>query len=289
MREPNKMRNLSIRELCLLALVMGFIALTLGPVVARLQRESGEAKCQSNLHRLGEAMALYVADNAGRYPTNRPYTGTQRKLGAIRPYVALSPPVTNPETGKPRVFDYGITWVEALYPYVWRLAEKSGQDWRSYWRCPNAASVSDPTAPGTNAATSYAFNGCLVEYWAGICRNQNKLMMIREFGRLTCSSLRPTNQTSGDPNMVPMYPFLNTTDYGPNMRNTSTVNKPHGNGSCILCADGHVKHFTLDYYPDWNSRFSASYRWDSTSQQWWNYNRNPAQTPPYVLSIAITP
>jgi prepilin-type processing-associated H-X9-DG protein len=282
------MKCSKLRELVLSALVLGFVAFTLAPVLARLQRESAEAKCQSNLHRLGEAIALYVADNAGRFPTNRPYTGGNRKTGTIKPYVALSAPELDPATGKPRVFDYGITWVEALYPYVWKSAETTGQDWHSFWKCPNATSSSDPTDPYYNCAVSYVFNGCLAEYWAGIARSQNKLMMIREFGRLTCSSLRPTNQTSGDANMIPMYPFLCNNDYGPNMTKTSSVCKPHANGSHVLFADGHVQHFTLDYFPDFTSRYCASTAWDKASQQWWNYTIGACK-PGRTLTIAVTP
>lgn len=64
---------------------------------------------------------------------------------------------------------------------------------------------------------------------------------------------------------------------------------PHGNGSHILCADGHAKHFTLVYYPDWNTRYNPSYCWDKTSQQWWNYNSNPNNGTLPKLTIAVTP
>lgn len=284
------MKSPSLRELLSLVLVSGFIVFTLAPVVARLDRSPADAKCQSNLHRLGEAMALYVADNNGRYPTNRAYTGSSHSLGAINKLVALSPPEIDSATGKPRVFDYGITWVEGLYPYLWKSADKTGQDWRSYLRCPASSIASDPTDPNYNCATSYVFNGCLAEYWPGVARNSQKLMMIRELGKLTASALRPTNiNSTGNPDVVPYYAFLNNKDHGPNTTDTSTVCKPHGGGSYILFADGHVKQFTLDYFPEFKSSYNTSTAWDSTTQQWYNYNKNPVKPLQYRVTIAVTP
>jgi prepilin-type processing-associated H-X9-DG protein len=237
---------------------------------------------------------MYLADWQETFPTNRPFTGTAtpRKLGAIGRYVALSH--SDPTAADPPIFEYGITWVEGLYKYVENVTRNTGSGavtgTGSVWRCQSSSEASDPTDPNTNPATHYVFNGSLVEQPEGIAKNQSNLMMIREFGRLTCSSLRPTNQTSGSPDTVPLYPFLNVADYGPNMRNTTLLRTPHGTGSIILFADGHVKHYDLGYMPDWNSRYSASYAWDGTTQQWYNYNNNPNNLPASKrLTISVTP
>jgi len=120
-------------------------------------------------------------------------------------------------------------------------------------------------------------------------------MMVREFGRLTASTLRPTNQTSGDVNLPPLYPFLNWHDDTTitKMSDTRSINSPHAGGSNMLFVDGHVRQFTLDYYVDADSSFGVSYNWDYISQQWWNYVKNPfnprTRNQALWLSIAITP
>lgn len=100
-------------------------------------------------------------------------------------------------------------------------------------------------------------------------RNNRNLMMLREVGRHTASMLRPSNPSNalpnGNPANPPLYPFLTEADLVP-----PSEYLPHGNGSFIVFADGHVKHFTIDYYPP-TYKITPAQCWDPGTQQWYNY------------------
>lgn len=98
---------------------MAIVADTLVPAVARLQREPADAHCQANLARITEAMAFYLYDNYGRFPTNRAFIGGGTSLGPVIATVKLSP---DPVVQK---FRYGVNWVEALYTYTKDRADRT--------------------------------------------------------------------------------------------------------------------------------------------------------------------
>ncbi len=281
------MKRLSVTDIAISLTVLAVAAFTLAPAIARIQRTPAEAKCQANLQRVAEAMALYLEDNNRRYPTNRAWSGAF--LGPIGNIVNLTDPTWDTR------FRYGITWVEGLYPYTNQRAEATGQDAASFWRCPNASSATFPTNP-TNQfpRVTVVFNACLVEQPRMIVRNSRNLMMLREMGRQCTSLLRPSNMLHNLPNdddrYPPQYPFLNMAD-------TLKTNLPaseyllHGNGSYIVFVDGHVKHFTIDYYPA-QTKITAARCWDAETRQWYNYYwANPENDEQVRLNktIAISP
>ena len=285
------MRRFSIADIIVSIVVIVLIALTLAPAIARIQRPYAEARCQSNMRRMAEAMALYTADNNNRYPTNRIANGTMF-------YRVQLTPVTNPQMR----YMYGINWVEALYPYLQKAAEKTGQDYKAFLKCPNASSITSPRtgSPAATASVTYAFNGYLAEYSPSLVQNSEKLMMIREMDRLINAEFRPFNiamHVPGGPNNgirpaigtvadKPYDPFLNITDA---IIGTAVNNKPHNEGSHILFADGHTKHFTSDLMPRDSSVTSAN-SWDAETMQWYNFNKNNTTVgTEQRRTIAITP
>jgi prepilin-type N-terminal cleavage/methylation domain-containing protein/prepilin-type processing-associated H-X9-DG protein len=284
-------RGFTLIELLVVIAIIAILAAILFPVFARARRTAQAANCESNMKQIGQAIKMYLSEWQETFPTNRPFTGG-RNLGRIMPYVALSHP--DPTAAEPPIFDYGITWVEGLYKYVENVTRATGTGAvtgvGSVWRCQSASEAADPTDPAYYPATHYVFNGCLVEQPEGIAKSQANLLMVRELGKLTCASLRPTNQTQGDVNTIPTFPFLNYTDYGPNSTKTQLVCRLHGEGSNVLFADGHVKQFSLTYFPDFNSKYNSTYAWDRDTQQWYNYNTNSNIRPrSKMLSIAVTP
>ena len=287
------MRRFSIADIIVSIVVIVLIALTLAPAIARMQRPYAEAKCQSNMQRMAEAMSLYTADNNNRYPTNRKLTGV----------MSYEVQLSAPPPGTQVIFMYGINWVEALYPYIQKTAEKTGQDWRTFLRCPNASNVAygPTTSLKATAFVTYAFNGYLVEYSSLIVQNSEKVMMIRELDRKMNAEFRPYNDQMhhplsgagingirpaiGSDDDKPMDPFLTTSD----MQLTGKVltNKLHANGSHILFADGHTKYFTSDYMPD-NSYVTTANSWDTATEQWYNFK--PGESASEMQgTIAITP
>jgi len=285
------MKRLRIIDVAICAVVAVCVVAALAPALARTRRPADEARCMANLRKWGEAMELYLSDYGDRYPTNR--IGTGGAIGVITTPIPLSRPDPIPPATEPPVFEYGINWVEALYPYIKVLAAGTGQDWKSFRRCPNATDNHYPTSShDLHWSMSYVFNGSLVELKRGLAmRDPRAVMMIREFGRLTVATLRPTNNSTGSSSTKPMYPFLSKTDAGI-AGDTANECQLHGGGSYILFADGHVRHFTLDYYPEYKTMTAAN-AFDSTdTYQWYNYYyANPAteEQKSKNRSIAITP
>lgn len=293
------MKRLSIPEITASIVVVVLVALALAPAVARMQRSYADAKCQSNLRRIGEAMALYATDNSGRYPTNRDKDPSTGQALGIDPDMPMSVP-TNP----PIRFQYGYNWVEALYPYLQSVATKTGMDWKTFVKCPNAPLK---TLPGQyyemNRSVSYAFNIYLVEYWQSTVRNSEKVMVCREMDRLVGASLRPTNDyivghgmrdsTFGSNVDAPKTAFLadGLDDLcRPYATSPHLTHARHGSKSAILFADGHVALLTIDYMPVTTTPTAC---WSATKRQWFNYrpsNTDPSAPPEYLQgSIAISP
>ena len=272
------MKSLKIIDVMLLTLVVLLVALMLAPAFARLERTPAEAKCQSNLRQWSHAMAMYCSDNDGRYPINRTVAPSPNYS------VQLTPDGLLTADGAPLRFMYGISWVEALYPYIQADAVRSGQDWRSLRGCPCARDMGEK--PGgawlPTSYMTYSLNNNLAGTYRALVRTPGSLMMLRELDRRMNSVVRPTN-LSVDSVSSPDTAFLTTSD-SYTYPSTTDPNR-HGAGSYIAFADGHVRYFTTDYYP-------KACAWDSDSGKWYNFvYPNPADDTQRRLnkSIAVTP
>ena len=282
-------RRISFVDIIILSTVAVFVALTLVPAIARMQRTPIEAKCQSNMRRWAEAMALYCADNQGRYPTNRPRITSG--VGVILPTCNLSPDAP-PGQPQPR-FVHSYNWVEALYPYLQSAAEKTGQDWKSFRKCPAASSKTLPEITGPNYQVTYVMNRCLVEAWTQLVRQPRNLMMMRESGRLTMATLRPANDCTNLSSPRPIDPFCTAKDSLVNHVFTQGEFMLHANGSHVMFADGHVKAFDISYFSTNPPAYTtAASTYDTNTQQWYNYWFQNPVTPDQKakhMSIAISP
>lgn len=264
------MKHIRIFDLIVLVLVVLLVGSMLVPAVARLERTPAEAKCQSNLRQWTHAMALYVSDNNGRYPTNR------NTYCYVCVSIQLTPDgLLNPD-GTQKRFVYGVSWVEALYPYLQASAANTGQDWKSFRNCPSLHAYA-------RASVSYTFNYNLVEYQDSLIRGRASLMMLREMDRHMQATLRPANLSAGQEYSAPDTAFLTTND---NWVSPAAANpNRHGPGSYVAFADGHVRYFTTDYYP-------TRCAWDSDTRKWYNFvYPDPADDTQRRLnkSIAVTP
>lgn len=284
------MKRVLITDIVVVVAVAVLVTATLLPAIARMRRPVAEARCQSNLRRWAQAMALYCSDNNSRYPTNRNRSGGG--VGNITPAAALSsdtPPFGQTEPVRQR---YSINWVEALYSYLEYFASRTDQDWHTYRRCPNASTSVWPTPnPATGypyPCVTYVMNCNLVEYYPALTRNPRKVMLLREFWQTTIAELRPTNNSTGNSSIRPGYPFLNRDLRTLPPGYDESVYRLHSDGSCVAFADGHVCYFSLDYYPRYPD-ITATNSWDSETQQWWNFAPGSGKSAPYLKSIAITP
>lgn len=278
-------------ELLVVIAIIAVLAAILFPVFARARKASQASTCESNLKQIGNAMKMYLTDWSDTYPTNRPFAGNT--LGNIGGPIPLSQTEPIGNATDPPKYQYGINWVEALYPYVESITKST--DPSSAWKCPAASNNLYPLQTGNldlHWGTTYVLNGALVEQPEGIIKGAANLMLLREFGRLTVATLRPSNITStGSSATKPMYPFLHNEDAGI-AGGTAKECALHGTGSHILFADGHVKSFSLTYFPEY-SKMTASNAYDANNtSQWYNYywaNPSNATQRSLNMSIAITP
>lgn len=263
----NKERGVDVLGLAIGIAIFAILAATLWPIVSRYHLSASRqgSACQSNLTQIGRSLRMYLTDYDDTYPTNRP-----RSSGSIASSVALSPydPVNM------KRFVNGINWVEGLYPYMESTSAAQSRDTNS-WNCDECLRA---TCKGRTDASdvSYVFNRNLVELQDQSIKNRANLMMVREADRLLDADLRPTNLSIKNRDVSPISPFLTRRD----ARMGTTNPELHDNGSNILFADGHVKHFDAEYYTDKPA-------WDPETQQWWNFvGSNSKRT---NKTIAITP
>ncbi len=230
--------------------------------------------CQSNMSQIGRALKMYLSEWNDCYPTNRNHL-PNGKLGRVSAHVKLTPYGCVDKTNQPERFRYGVSWVEALYPYL----EMANKDAASAWKCP-ALDESGRSAESSTSAVSYAFNRNLIERPEIVVRNGADTLAVREMDRLVDSDLRPTNYSCGRPDEPPDSPFLTKND----SRLGETEPNLHNNASNVLFADSHVKRFTTDHLPD---RITAPKCWDAKDRRWYNFV--DPRDPKKCKSIAITP
>ena len=243
-------------ELMLCVAVIATLLAVLAPAYTMTGELSGQSGCISNLSRIGRAFRMYADDYDDTFPTNRNWQpGTNRTVlhTVIAEKVWLSRTAyIDPEIGLVR-FEYGVSWVEGLYPYIdWAIA---GSGVTGVWRCPvaldstlPATGSTSPTSERGRAAVTYAMNCFMVENRPSRMKSVNDVMLLREFDRRTNAVLRPLPNTAYG--AAPQCPFMDT---GPDVR-FPVASKPadnhlqydrHGDGSNILFVDGHAKRFPV--------------------------------------------
>lgn len=306
------MRRIRTLDIIASFLVVLLVGITLVPALARLQRSPAEAKCQSNLHQWAQAMTLYLADNHHFYPTNKALDGTRVTIAFLTTLNQDGTLKIDPATGQPRRFERSINWVEALYPYIWASAQKTGQNWKSFRYCPHAGASDPPFSfPITNntAVISYVLNGYLIEQPEGIIGNSSNLMMMREIDLTVNSILRPSNVTNTIASSGSVYGNTAVASTNPPANAFLTVQidralsnymsagqrnpNLHGAGSYILFADGHVKWFSTSYMTrpaSSNGLLAAIDSWEANESRWYNYNSTTTTVSEDLRkTIAITP
>jgi len=121
-------------------------------------------------------------------------------------------------------------------------------------------------------------------------------MMIREMGRLTMSTLRPSNDSTGNLSLPPTDAFMisKNSDWVPVFGKSEYL--LHGNGSHIMFAYGHVKVFDIGYFATSSSPTTPydtqARAWDPNTSQWYNFYIASPTTPDEKArnqSIAISP
>lgn len=120
-------RGFTLIELLVVIAIIAILAALLFPVFARAREKARTASCQSNLHQLGAALAMYVGDHDERYPWDDLTIGERE---GVHPT---------------------WTWRLMIFPYVRNT---------QVYVCPSAAELSgfDATWPDYEQTAGYALN-----------------------------------------------------------------------------------------------------------------------------------
>jgi prepilin-type N-terminal cleavage/methylation domain-containing protein len=265
-------KGFTLIELLVVIAIIAVLAAILFPVFARARKAAQAANCQSNMSQIGRALKMYLSEWHDTYPTNR------NASNALQASVQLSAPGQTNLDGTPRRFQYGVNWVEALFPYV----EAISKDSAGAWLCGAASNKGQlPGGPlALTSAVSYSFNYNLIEQPEGIIKAAANLMVSREFDRKVNSLLRPAN-ASVDGTQIPSAPFLSASDTY--VSPPTCMPKMHNMGSMVMFADSHVKNYSTEFMP--NTLTTAC--WDAADSQW--YNSANASIRKTYKAIAISP
>ena len=247
-------RGFTLIELLVVLAIIGVLAALLFPMFARVRESARTASCASNLKQIGMALTLYVNDHNQRYP--------------------------------PICYPAGLTWVDAVYPYV-----KSP----GVFECPDAehgryvpgGSSSSPFIPGdaplvTGTTQQYGDNGSydivmpLVEVkttkiekgYERVYYIEQKSVSVNKYAFPSSTILVldgrdltlyfHNNYATINPGIDPIHTVADLKDGG--------VLPVHGEGVNLLYVDGHVKWQNLD---------------SLTSTPMWRYDgREPLPPPP---------
>ena len=271
--------RLNVTALVIIFAIVSIFVLMTGAVLMPVFVRSDcapSSSCQSNMSQIGRALKMYLSEWNDRYPTNRRYL-PNGKLGPVSARVKLTPAGSTDNSNKPERFRHGVSWVEALYPYVEAVSKESS----GVWACPAASKAKYPKNSNT-AYVTYAFNRNLIERPEIAIHTASNLMVIRETDRYIDSELRPTNYSCGRSDVPPDSPFLTKHD----SRIGETMQDIHNNGSNVLFADSHVKLFLADSFPD-ERHITAGKCWDAKDRRW--YNSLDSKDQKNYKRIAITP
>jgi len=261
-------RGFTLIELLVVIAIIAILAAILFPVFARAKRAAQASTCQSNLKQIGLSVKQYVSDWDQTFMTNR------LSNAAVGSYplkdVALAKPGDIYNGQIVMFLTLGtvthISWVGALYRYSEAATNKD--DASSAWKCPAASSTQAPGAYLAHSYVTYLINANLLEQPESVIRYASTLMLCRETDRLVASASRgyksgTTGQPVTDGSVVPASSFMTLVDsaggYAP------VQNKPHGPGSIVLFADGHVKTFAASSFPT-----TGLAVWDATLGTWGN-------------------
>jgi len=179
-------RAFTLIELLVVIPFIGILAALLLPALSAAKLRAQRAGCISNLHQIGLAFQMYLADTQDRFPDRRDLKASLP--GGYHPWTTWPP--SDPRGG----------WAAVV------LRNSGAAD--SVWACPAAANVPAGTALQSVQATSPATNAPLVRYWLWRFDRTNDLSdptMLEDFWTKSTAQAVSDLQAANDPTVGPIY------------------------------------------------------------------------------------
>jgi prepilin-type N-terminal cleavage/methylation domain-containing protein len=224
-------KGFTLIELLVAIAIIAILAAILFPTMYRAKQAAWQSTCQSNLRQIGAAFKMYSHDYDGAFPTNQAGRGYP-----YDPDVMLSG----------SSYHSPCNYVEAVSQYGESLSDIRSRE--TVWRCRTASDEYWPAITRwKEAAVTYSLN----YYVAGRCESSlddvaNTLLM-RETDRLVHAALRPCPSTPPSAQSPeggsPRWAFPTTDNDAGAFAMSKVIPNRHFEGSSVLLADGHVKHY----------------------------------------------